>query len=198
MPEFRNDQVDQVLKEAEDRLASAQLRQTDAENRLSVFEPRVAKSAASVKFGSSKHIQPDLTLRNPGTASIVSQEKNNAGPGWFGLPEMDLNDKHLKRDIQLLGMRGTALDPHRHYKKDSMKPRMPRYAHIGRILEGPTEFYSSRLTRRARKRTLVQELMSAEIASGKFRSKYHNIQTHKSSGKKAFYKKLVSHRRRRN
>ncbi|ROT38858.1 hypothetical protein SODALDRAFT_333488 [Sodiomyces alkalinus F11] len=95
-------------------------------------------------------------------------------------------------------MRGTALDPQRHYKKDSLKPRIPRYAHIGRIIEGPTEFYSSRLTRRERKRTLVQEIMAAEAASTKFKSKYENIGAQKSSGKKAFYKKLVAHRRRRN
>ncbi|KAJ3942564.1 dTDP-fucopyranose mutase [Colletotrichum fioriniae] len=122
--------------------------------------------------------------------------KDNAGPGWFGIPKTDPNDPELKRDLQILHMRGTAIDSKRHYKKESLKAKVPRYAHVGRIVEGPTEFYSARLTRKERKQTLVDELLSAEKASGKFRSKYEAIQTKKASGKKAFYKKLVERRRR--
>jgi Fcf2 pre-rRNA processing protein len=99
--------------------------------------------------------------------------------------------------MQLLQMRGTALDPKRHYKKGSMKARVPRYAQVGRIIEGPTDFFSARLTRKERKRTLVDELIASEKASGKFKAKYDAIQVKKTSGKKAFYKNLVSQRRSR-
>lgn len=95
-------------------------------------------------------------------------------------------------------MRGTALDPKRHYKKGSLKAKVPKYAHVGRIIEGPTDFFSARLTRKERKRTLVDELLASEKQSGKFRAKYDDIQARKTSGKKAFYKKLVAQRRRRN
>lgn len=100
--------------------------------------------------------------------------------------------------MQLLQMRGTALDPKRHYKKGSLKARVPRYAQVGRIIEGPTDFFSARLTRKERKRTLVDELLASEKSSGKFKAKYEAIQGRKTSGKKAFYKNLVSQRRRRN
>lgn len=129
-------------------------------------------------------------------ADALEQNQDNAGPGWFGMPKTDPNDPELKRDLQILHMRGTAIDPKRHYKKESLKARVPRYAHVGRITEGPTEFYSARLTRKERKQTLVDELLSAEKASGKFKSKYEDIQLKKASGKKAFYKKLVERRRR--
>lgn len=100
--------------------------------------------------------------------------------------------------MQLLQMRGTALDPSRHYKKGSLKARVPKYAHVGRIVEGPADFYSGRLTRKERKKTLLDELMAADKQSGKYKSKYEDIQSRKTSGKKAFYKKMVAQRRRRN
>lgn len=112
------------------------------------------------------------------------------------MPKTDPNDPELKRDLQILHMRGTAIDPKRHYKKESLKAKVPRYAHVGRIVEGATEFYSARLTRKERKQNLVDELLSAEKASGKFRSKYEAIQLKKASGRKAFYKNLVERRKR--
>lgn len=95
-------------------------------------------------------------------------------------------------------MRGTAIDLKRHYKKGSLKAKVPRFAHVGRIVEGPTDFFSARLTRKERKRTLVDELVAAEKQTGKFKAKYEDIQSRKTSGKKAFYKKVVAQRRRHN
>jgi hypothetical protein len=122
--------------------------------------------------------------------------KPDAGPEWFNLPKTNLTPE-LKRDLQLLRMRGSAvLDPKRHYKKDKSRSQMPNYSQVGTIVEGPTEFYSARLTGRERKTTLVGEAMEMERASGRLRAKYADLQAQNASGKKGWYKGLVARRKR--
>ena len=99
----------------------------------------------------------------------------------------------LKRDLQLLKMR-SALDPKRHYKKENVKARAPEFFQVGTLVEGPTEFFSSRLLNRDRKQTFVDEVLAAEDSTGRFKSKYNDIQASRMSGKKAFYKTLKAKR----
>jgi hypothetical protein len=88
-------------------------------------------------------------------------------------------------------MRG-VLDPHRHYKKDSNKSKVPAFSQVGTLIEGPTEFFSGRLTNKERKRTLVEEIMDTEKDSGRLKRKYGEIQAVKTSGKKGDYKKAMA------
>lgn len=92
-------------------------------------------------------------------------------------------------------MRG-VLDPKRHYKKESGKTKAPEFSQVGTIVEGPTEFFSGRISKRDRKRTLVEEILAAEAETGRFKNKYNEVQAAKSSGKKAFYKELKAKRRK--
>ena len=87
-----------------------------------------------------------------------------------------------------------VLDPKRHYKKEGSKPQIPEYSQVGTIIEGPTEYFSARLSNRDRKRTLVEEVLAGERTSGRFKSKYNEIQEAKTSGKKAHYKKMKAMR----
>jgi hypothetical protein len=121
--------------------------------------------------------------------------KANAGSNWYNLPRTNLTPE-LKRDLQLLKMR-SVLDPHRHYKKDNRKSDVPEFSQVGTIIEGPTEYFSGRLSNKERKRTFVEEVLTGEQASGKFKSKYNEIQTTKSSGRKDHYKKMKALRRHR-
>ncbi|KAF4783153.1 hypothetical protein HER10_EVM0006744 [Colletotrichum scovillei] len=194
MPELCDGRLDELLKEAASRLATKQPpRPKDCT--LIATKAAPANPTLDSKVQAEAQDPKSVTLRDPRPAEKKTA-KDDAGPAWFGIPKTDPNDPELKRDLQILHMRGTAIDSKRHYKKESLKAKVPRYAHVGRIVEGPTEFYSARLTRKERTQTLVDELLSAEKASGKFRSKYEAIQTKKASGKKAFYKKLVERRRR--
>ncbi|RMY29586.1 hypothetical protein D0865_15479 [Hortaea werneckii] len=84
-------------------------------------------------------------------------------------------------------MRG-VLDPHRHYKKEGGKMQAPEYSQVGTIVEGPTEFYTGRIENKKRKRTFVEEVLSGEQETGRFKHK-------KGSGKKAFYKALKAQRK---
>jgi hypothetical protein len=101
----------------------------------------------------------------------------------------------LKRDLQLLKMRD-VLDPKRFYKKDARKSAIPEFSQVGTIIEGPTEYFTGRLSNKERKRTLVEEILAGESATGRFKSKYNDIQAAKTSGKKAHYKKIVESRRK--
>lgn len=117
------------------------------------------------------------------------EEKSaTTGPDWYNLPRTKLTPE-LKRDLQILHLRD-VLDPKRHYKKDKMRNKFPEYSQVGTIIEGPTEYLTGRLTKKQRKRTLVEEILNVENATGKFKKKYNEIQLSKTSGKKAHYKKV--------
>jgi len=50
------------------------------------------------------------------------------------------------------------------------------------------------LLNKDRKRTFVEEVLAGEDNTGRFKRKYHEIQTAKTSGKKAYYKALKAKR----
>ena len=125
----------------------------------------------------------------------MEKEKASAGADWFDLPQTELTPQ-LKRDLQLLQMR-SVLDPHRHYKKDDSKGKLPPFSQVGTVVPGPTEWYRSRVNKKDRPQNLVEETMASEVRSGRFKRKYLEIQSVKTSGKKAHYKKLLARRKRR-
>lgn len=99
----------------------------------------------------------------------------------------------LKRDLQVIRMRN-VLDPHRHYKKDNNRPSVPGFSQVGTMIEGPTEYFSARIPKRQRERTLVESVMAAEKESGRMKKKYGEIQDKKASGKKGHYRKMMERR----
>ena len=127
-------------------------------------------------------------------ADSSQRKKATAGPNWFDLPRTELTTD-VRRDLQLLKMRN-VLDPKRHYKKSDSKD-VPEYSTMGTIIEGPTDFYSSRLTNKERKSTFLDEVLTRERETGRIKKKYNEIQETKKSGKKAFYKALQAKRKRR-
>ena len=92
----------------------------------------------------------------------------------------------------------SAWDPKRHYKKDGRKPLVvPEYSQTGTIIEGPTEHFSSRIVKRDRKKTFVDEITAAEGFNGRFKKKSIKIQASKTSGRRAFYNNLKQKRSKR-
>jgi hypothetical protein len=89
----------------------------------------------------------------------------------------------------------SVLDPKRHYKKDNKRKNdIPEFSQVGTIIEGPTEFFTARLTNKERKRTLMEEVLSGEKNTHRFKAKYNEIQTAKTSGRKTHYKALKTQR----
>jgi hypothetical protein len=90
----------------------------------------------------------------------------------------------------------SVLDPHRHYKKNNRKGKIPSFSQTGTVIEGPTEFFSSRINKKDRAKNFVEEAMVTEQKTGRFKRKYGEIQQAKTSGKKGHYKKLMAKRKR--
>lgn len=125
----------------------------------------------------------------------VQAVPDNAGADWNNMPRTKIEDPKVKREFQLLRMRG-ILDAKKHFKKDSRKDPFPAYSQMGTLIEGPTEYYSARVNRKDRKQTLVEEVLASSEANNKFKTRYAKIQEKKTSGKKGHYKKLMARRKR--
>ncbi|KAK7202546.1 putative nucleolus protein required for cell viability [Myxozyma melibiosi] len=119
-------------------------------------------------------------------------KEDTAGEKWFDMPKTEMTPQ-IKRDLQLLKLRH-VLDPKRHYRRPDDKAEM-KYFQPGTIVEGPTEFFSARLTKKERKQTLADEIMADERAKTYFKNKYEEIQKAKTSGGKRHYKKVLKKRR---
>ncbi|KAI0603324.1 Fcf2 pre-rRNA processing-domain-containing protein [Biscogniauxia sp. FL1348] len=197
--DLSEEQIDQLLKEAEVRLSAKQQEHrgntVTAPSKAEVTKPpkaemTVSKSTATAAASSTTR---DLSVRvpQPRRSRQEMAAKTDAGALWFNLPKTEMTPE-VKRHLQLLRMRD-VLDPKRHYKKDTSKS-LPEFSVMGTIMEGPTDFYSSRLTKKEKKRTFVEEVLEAEDTTRRFKRKYNEIQAVKTSGKKGHYKKMMQRR----
>ncbi|KAF8978590.1 hypothetical protein BGZ52_005862, partial [Haplosporangium bisporale] len=116
------------------------------------------------------------------------EREKTTGKGWFDLPQQVMTPE-LKRDLQILKLRN-VLDPKRFYKReDKSKAKFPKYFQVGTIVQGNTEFYSSRLTKKERATTITGEVMKDEVGRDYYKRKFDEIQVAKQSGGKRFNKK---------
>lgn len=185
MPKITTISIDGLLSEVEERL----------QKNSSASSPKVfPASVLSHAVTKPKTKAENLGVRKSQTKIALAghQKTNTAGSDWFDLPKTNLTPE-FRREWQLLRMRG-LLDP-KHQKK-ALRFNAPEYSQIGEVVAGPADFYSSRLTRKERKSTLLEEVIGA-VDERKLQTKYEGIQRDKASGKRTFYKKLVSQRRRR-
>ncbi|KAI2639837.1 Fcf2-domain-containing protein [Hypomontagnella submonticulosa] len=203
MDTLSDDQIEQLLKEAETRLQEKHQGQDDKTVTVPSKSEVVkvsSKSAASMPNAKTLASSKDnaksevLSVRIPEVRRSKKElaVKADAGPSWFNLPRTDLTPQ-LKKDLQLLRMRD-VLDSKRFYRKDSSRALVPEFSQVGTIVEGPTDFFNARLTKKERKRTLLEEVLETEDSTRKFKSKYGEIQATKTSGKKGHYKKMMEKR----
>ncbi|KAG0624466.1 hypothetical protein M758_3G250100 [Ceratodon purpureus] len=115
----------------------------------------------------------------------VKNVKETSGSKWFNMPAPTITPE-VKRDLQLLKLRD-VIDPKQHYKKNDTKG-VPKFFQVGRYVEGPTEFYSSRLTKKERKETFADEFLANPQLKAYRKRKYTEIQEQKAQGGKKFYK----------
>ena len=80
-----------------------------------------------------------------------------------------------KRELDIIAMRHN-LDPKRHYKASDWRKGIPQKAQIGTVIADAADFYSSRLTRRERPKSLVDELLRNEKFRKRSKQKYLQIQ----------------------
>ncbi|XP_060068074.1 deoxynucleotidyltransferase terminal-interacting protein 2-like [Ylistrum balloti] len=101
------------------------------------------------------------------------------GKGWFNMKAPEMTEE-TKNDLTVLQMR-RALDPKRFYKSNDIKT-LPKFFQFGKVIESPVDFYHSRIPKKQRKSTMVDEL----LADAEFRTynkrKYVEIQEAKRKG----------------
>ncbi|ELK06354.1 Deoxynucleotidyltransferase terminal-interacting protein 2 [Pteropus alecto] len=117
------------------------------------------------------------------------ERQKTAGDGWFGMKAPELTDE-LKNDLKALKMRA-SMDPKRFYKKND-RDGFPKYFQIGTIVDNPADFYHSRIPKKQRKKTIVEELLADSEFRRYNRRKYSEIMAEKAAnaaGKKFRKKK---------
>jgi len=134
--------------------------------------------------------EPKLGKKKMKKLKKAEREKNK-GKDWFNMPALELTEER-RNDLELLQMRG-VLDPKRHYKR-SDKEGLPKYFQIGTVVDNAADFYTDRVPNKARKSTMVDELL-ADAEFKKFQKrKYVEIikDKERNSGKRKFTKKNKS------
>lgn len=102
------------------------------------------------------------------------QADTSAGSGWFGMKPTAMTDE-LKTDLAIIKNR-TYLDPKRFYKSSD---KFGKVLQVGTVIEGATEFYSSRLTKKQRRSNLAEEIMADPAAADYTKNKFKKMQQSK-------------------
>ena len=121
----------------------------------SVLPADLERMETCPKFHVSKIVQKKIRKK---------KNEETAGRNWYNLPKTEITDD-VKRDLQIIKMRN-VLDSKHHYRRNDTS-KFPKYFQMGTIVEGAHEYYSSRLSKKQRKRTMVDEL----LADAEFRKK---------------------------
>uniref|UniRef100_A0A8B9MAD2 Deoxynucleotidyltransferase terminal interacting protein 2 n=1 Tax=Accipiter nisus TaxID=211598 RepID=A0A8B9MAD2_9AVES len=86
-----------------------------------------------------------------------AEREKTTGDGWFGMKAPEITSE-LKNDLKVLKMRA-SLDPKHFYKKND-RDGLPKYFQVGTVVDSPIDFYHSRIPKKQRKRTIVEELLA--------------------------------------
>ncbi|KAJ2549427.1 rrna-processing protein fcf2 [Coemansia sp. RSA 1933] len=130
--------------------------------------------------------QVDPTVRRKTKVEMAGEKEKTAGKRWFGM-KAPVMTQELKNDLRVLQLRN-VLDPKQFYKKGTVGKETPKYFEMGTIVEGPTEFYSGRLTKKERRSNLVDELLVDKQARDYFKRKVNEIHTQNRSGNRQWYR----------
>ncbi|XP_077283061.1 deoxynucleotidyltransferase terminal-interacting protein 2 [Arctopsyche grandis] len=120
----------------------------------------------------------------------VEQEKTK-GPSWFNIPAPEVTEE-VQNDLQILKMR-SVLDPKRFYKKNDMEV-LPKYFQVGTVMDSALDHHNVRLTKKERKRTIVDELLADAEFNKYNKKKYKEIIEEK---RKTTYKTYIKDKRKK-
>lgn len=147
-----------------------------------------------LKLGIEKeHSLPKYDMSERALKALRKKERQKTkGPEWFNLPAPEITEE-MKNDLQVLKMR-SALDPKHFYKKNDMEV-LPKYFQVGRIMDSPLDHVNERLTKKQRKRTMVDELLADAEFQKYNKKKYKEIIEEK---RKSEYRTFMKDKRQKN
>lgn len=135
----------------------------------SVIGPDFEKKDAVAPYKESKYA---LKLKRR------AEREKTTGDAWFNMKAPEITQE-LKGDLQLLKMRG-SMDPKRFYKKND-REGLPKYFQMGTVVDSPVDFYHSRIPKKERKRTMVEELLADAEFRHKNKKKFQTIMAEKAA-----------------
>ncbi|XP_014240116.1 deoxynucleotidyltransferase terminal-interacting protein 2 [Cimex lectularius] len=109
-------------------------------------------------------------------------------------PKQELPEE-VKTDVEVLKMR-SIFDSKHFYKKNDLK-NLSKDIQVGKVLDSPADFYHSRLPKKMRKPTLVDELLADDKFQKEVKKRYVNIIEQKRTKFRKEYKKLQNKYRRK-
>ncbi|XP_051481212.1 deoxynucleotidyltransferase terminal-interacting protein 2 isoform X2 [Apus apus] len=107
-----------------------------------------------------------------------AEREKTTGDGWFGMKAPEITSE-LKNDLKVLKMRA-ALDPKHFYKKND-RDGLPKYFQVGTVVDSPIDFYHSRIPKKQRKRTIIEELLADSEFRRYNKKKYQEIMSEKAA-----------------
>ncbi|XP_041277250.1 deoxynucleotidyltransferase terminal-interacting protein 2 [Onychostruthus taczanowskii] len=107
-----------------------------------------------------------------------AEREKTTGDGWFGMKAPEMTSE-LKNDLKVLKMRA-SLDPKHFYKKND-RDGLPKYFQVGTVVDSPIDFYHSRIPKKQRKRTIVEELLADSEFRRYNKKKYQEIMSEKAA-----------------
>ncbi|CAH2068282.1 unnamed protein product, partial [Iphiclides podalirius] len=177
---FHFEQLDIETGNLKSKLGSVNV---DKEMEKSVLQPGLEKKNRLPRYDIS-----DKRLK----ALRRKQREKTKGPGWFDMKAPAMTEE-LTNDLQVLKMR-SVMDPKHFYKKNDMEV-LPKYFQVGRIEDSALDHVNERLTRKERKRTMVDELL-ADVEFQKYnKKKYKEIIEDK---RKTEYRTFMRDKRQKN
>ncbi|NXM77830.1 TDIF2 protein, partial [Serilophus lunatus] len=107
-----------------------------------------------------------------------AEREKTTGDGWFGMKAPEITSE-LRNDLKVLKMRA-SLDPKHFYKKND-RDGLPKYFQVGTVVDSPIDFYHSRIPKKQRKRTIVEELLADSEFRRYNKKKYQEIMSEKAA-----------------
>ena len=150
----------------------------------------------------TRRAAPAKDERKGGGELQKARKKNRrrSSKDWFHMPKPTLTQE-VKAQLDVVRLRAYT-DPSRHYKTIARpgKAKYPEYFQFGTVIESSRDFYSSRLSKKERGATLVDELLN-DARAHKYTSRIAEKVTksrsaRKRSGKKGGGKKGGGKRKR--
>lgn len=142
-------------------------------------------SSSATLIISNKPSENSKNLKRTNHSKSITN-KTNAGSGWFHF-EATPNSAELQADIAVIRHRN-YLDPKKFYKSSDFSKKGSQLVQLGTVIEGSMEsIYTNRLTKKQRKGTVLEELMTDVFGSKNdyVKKKFANMQREKSAQGKA-------------
>ncbi|XP_070581916.1 deoxynucleotidyltransferase terminal-interacting protein 2-like [Ptychodera flava] len=152
------------------------------------------KSVVTTGFEKRDSVPPYKESMNQLKKQRKKERESHKGKNWYNMKAPEMTEE-LKNDLKVMQMRG-ALDPKRFYKKNDVKGT-PKFVQVGTVIEHSADFYHSRIPKKQRKKTIVEELLADTEFRRYNKRKYSEIQevTQHRRGAKKHMKRLKRKKR---